>query len=77
MVVAPAQASPIPNPAIPYSQRGVLKTRSFPYFSKSPTEHQNTPPNFTSSPNRTLFESFAIAKSIALFILVQRFILVF
>lgn len=30
MAVAPATATPIPNPTIPCSQSGVLKTRSFP-----------------------------------------------
>lgn len=30
MAVAPATATPIPNPTIPCSQRGVLKTLSLP-----------------------------------------------
>ena len=51
MTLAPATAAPIANPAIPCSLSGVLKTRSVPYFSLSPIEQRNTPPNFTSSPN--------------------------
>lgn len=77
MVVAPVQAYPIANPAIPYSHKGVLKTRSDPYFSFKPTEHQKTPPNLTSSPKRTAEGSFFIAISKALLIAVQRFIFVF
>jgi len=77
MVVAPVVAYPIANPAIPYSHKGVLNTRSDPYFSFKPTEHQNTPPNFTSSPKRTADGSFFIAISNALLIAVHRFIFVF
>ncbi|MPC19008.1 hypothetical protein E2C01_011911 [Portunus trituberculatus] len=53
MVVAPPTAEPMANPAIPCSQRGVLKTRSFPNLSCSPIVQRNTPPNPTSSPNMT------------------------
>lgn len=30
----------------------MLNTRSVPYFLFNPAEHLNTPPNFTSSPNK-------------------------
>ena len=43
---------PIPKAAIPYSQSGVLKTLSSPYFLLRSIEHLNTPPNLTSSPNK-------------------------
>ena len=49
----PIFARPIPNAAIPYSQSGVLKTLSVPYFSLRFYVHLNTPPNLTSSPNIT------------------------
>lgn len=51
MVVAPVAATPIANPAMPYSLKGVLNTLSVPYFSFNSTVHLNTPPNLTSSPN--------------------------
>ena len=38
---------------MPYSQRGVLKTLSSPYFLFKSKEHLKTPPNLTSSPNKT------------------------
>jgi hypothetical protein len=63
MAVAPEVAKPIANPATPYSDKGVLKTLSVPYFSLRPIVHLNTPPNFTSSPNITAFGSFSIAIS--------------
>ena len=39
MVVAPATDMPMAKPAMPCSQSGVLKTRSWPYFSPRPTVH--------------------------------------
>jgi len=44
---------PIPKATIPYSHKGVLKTLSSPYFLFKSREHLKTPPNLTSSPNRT------------------------
>jgi hypothetical protein len=55
--LAPLVARPIANPAIPYSESGVLNTLSVPYFSLSPIVHLNTPPNLTSSPKTTEDES--------------------
>lgn len=43
---------------ITYSVREVLKTRSRPNSSASPSVHLNTPPNPTSSPNTTAESSF-------------------
>ena len=63
MAVAPAVAAPIAKPPIPYSESGVLKTLSVPYFSLSPIEQRNTPPNFTSSPNSIAFGSDPSAMS--------------
>jgi hypothetical protein len=45
--------NPMPKATIPCSQRGVLKTLSFPYFLFKSKEHLKTPPNFTSSPKST------------------------
>jgi len=56
-------AAPIANPAIPYSDNGVLNTLSVPYFSFIPIVHLNTPPNLTSSP-KIIAES---SESIAIF----------
>ena len=65
MAVAPAAAKPMPNPAMPCSHNGVLKTRSFPYFSCKPTVQRKTPPKATSSPKITVLLSVAHAMSIA------------
>ncbi|KAI2804639.1 hypothetical protein BLOT_003626 [Blomia tropicalis] len=67
IAVAPAAASPIPNPAMPCSHNGVLNTRSLPNLSCNPTVHRNTPPNATSSPNITADGSEASEISNALF----------
>jgi hypothetical protein len=48
MHVFPIAAYPTAKPAIPCSQSGVLKTRSGPNCSLSPTLHRNTPPKATS-----------------------------
>lgn len=50
IAVCPLTANPMPNPMIPCSDRGVLKTLSMPKRSYSPEVHLNTPPYFTSSP---------------------------
>lgn len=39
MAVAPATATPIPNPTIPCSQRGVLKTLSLPGETEEKWKH--------------------------------------
>lgn len=60
MAVWPTAATPIANPAMPCSDRGVLNTLSTPYFSSSPLVHRKTPPNFTSSPNTIALNRIAI-----------------
>ena len=61
------------NPAIPCSLNGVLNTFIGPCFSNSFSEHRNTPPKATSSPNKHALTSPYMgsrdkAKSIALLI---------
>ena len=68
MAVAPADAAPMANPAIPCSERGVLKTRALPYFCCNPIEHLKTPPKATSSPNTRALSSVWRAMSMALLI---------
>ncbi|KAH9389734.1 hypothetical protein TYRP_007281 [Tyrophagus putrescentiae] len=67
MAVAPAVARPMPKPAMPCSQRGVLKTRSLPNLSCRLTVHLKTPPKATSSPKTTVVGSVASEISRALF----------
>ena len=74
MAVLPEVAAPIANPAIPYSDRGVLNTLSVPYFSLSPMVHLNTPPNLTSSPKMIAESSFSIAVSKAFVMVAHKFI---
>jgi hypothetical protein len=74
IAVPPAAAYPIPKPAMPCSDKGVLKTRSFPNSSRKSTQARNTPPNATSSPNTQAVSSVAIAVFIALLIAKKRFI---
>ena len=59
-----------------YSVSGVLKTRSRPNSSASPSEHLNTPPNPTSSPNTIAESSFVritlIASRMAWYVFIFR-----
>ena len=68
-------ATPIANPAIPYSDKGVLKTLSVPYFSLRPIVALKTPPNLISSPNMIALSSVFKAISNVSQIVAQRFYL--
>ena len=69
----PILAYPIAKPAMPFSDKGVLKTLSLPYFSLRPDVHRKTPPKATSSPKTMADESVAMAIDIASLIAVKRF----
>jgi hypothetical protein len=64
------------NPAMPFSERGVLKTREGPNLSLRPLEHRKTPPKATSSPKTMAESSVSMAVVMALLMAVNKFILV-
>jgi hypothetical protein len=61
IAVWPIAATPMPNPMIPCSVNGVLKTLSLPNSSLNPMVERNTPPKATSSPKTKVDSSVAKA----------------